>query len=115
MPDFPVVSVYLACLLAIVASTRTAEHSCKIGIDHMPASKSVIVTKLPGSSWTVVFVLRMNTVLKHYSQTVFTKTVGILRIYYDWFVLIFFNTSILKHYSQTVFTKTVHILRIYYD
>ena len=46
------------------------------------ASKSVIMTKLPGSSWTVVFVLRTkvfaNAVLERYSQTAFTKTVRIL-------------------------------------
>ena len=47
------------------------------------ALKLVVMTKLPGSSGTVVLVLRtkvfVNTLLKHYSQTVFMKTVRILR------------------------------------
>ena len=41
------------------------------------------MTKLPGSSRTAVFVFRtkvfMNTILEHYTQTMFTKTVRILR------------------------------------
>ena len=55
---------------------------CKSITDQM-ASKSVIMRKLPVSSRTVVLVLRMKvfakTILEHYSQTMFTKTVRILR------------------------------------
>ena len=45
--------------------------------------KLFVMTKLPGSSLTVVFVLRTkaiaNTILEHYLQTMLTKTVRILR------------------------------------
>ena len=58
-------------------------HSKLESITGQPASKSVVMTKLPGSSRTLVFVLRTkafaNTILEHYSQTVFAKTVRILR------------------------------------
>ena len=83
--DFPIISLYFACLLDVIASTTTAATlSLKIWIDHRPASKSVNMTNIPGSSRTVVFALRTKvlakTILEHYSQTTFTKTVRILRI-----------------------------------
>ena len=52
-------------------------------ITGQPASKLVVLRKLPGSSRTVALVLRTvvfaKTILEHYSQRMFTKTVRILR------------------------------------
>ena len=56
---FPVVSAYLACLLALVASNTTAAtlHLESESITGQPVSKSVVKTKLLGSSRTdVVFI-----------------------------------------------------------
>ena len=65
-----------------VATPQPLQHSVKIWIDHRPASKSVITTKLPGSCRTAVFVIRTkvfaNPILEHHSRTMFTKTVRIL-------------------------------------
>ena len=63
--------------------SQILQHSVKILINYRPASKSVIMTKLPGSSRTVVFVLRTkvfaNAILKHYLHIMFTKIVRMLR------------------------------------
>ena len=51
-------------------------------ITGQPASKLVVMRKLLGSSRAVVLVLRKKvfakTILEHYSQTMFTKTVRLL-------------------------------------
>ena len=80
--NFPVLSLYFARLVALVASTTTAAtFTFKKSelITGQPASKSVVMTKLPGSSRTVVFVLTTkvfaNITLEHYSRTMITKTV----------------------------------------
>ena len=74
MPDLPVVSLYFACLLALMASTASAATF---------TSKSVAMTELKGSFRTVVFALRTKvfakTILEHYSKTIITKTARILR------------------------------------
>ena len=81
--NFSVASLCIACLLA--GSKHYNRCSILIrseSITGQPAFQLVIMTKFPGSSWTVL-VLRMkvfvNTLLEHYWQTVFTKTVHILR------------------------------------
>ena len=70
-------------------SSRSKYHNwCNIhlkseSVTGQPASKLVIMTKLSGGSQTVILALRMKvfayTILKHYSQTMFTKTVRLLR------------------------------------
>ena len=75
MPNFPTVSPpYYACLLALVAFTTLLQHSLKIWIYHGPASKSVFMTKLPGSSQTAVIVSEMSVCIYH-SQTPFMNNV----------------------------------------
>ena len=69
--------------------SRSKHHNrCNIhlkseSITGQPASKLVVMTKLPGSSRTVLLVLRTkvfaNTLLERYSQAMLTKTVRILR------------------------------------
>ena len=75
-------SLYCLCF-----GSRSKHHNrCNIylkseSITGQPASKLVVMRKLPGSSRTVVFVLRTKvfakTILQHYSQTMLTKTVRI--------------------------------------
>ena len=110
--DFPITSLYFACPLTLVASTTITLNIYlklnKIWITHRPASKSVIMAKLPGDSWSVVFVLRtklfLNTILKHHLWTMFTKTVHITKTE-------LFSNTFLKHHLWTMFTKTVHITK----
>ena len=82
--NFSVVSLYVACLLARIASS-TNHYNIRLrseSITGQSASKLAVMMKLPGSSRTVVFVRRTQvfarTILEHYSQTMFTKTVRLL-------------------------------------
>ena len=63
--------------------TAANSHLKSESISGQLALKSVIMTKLLGSSWTLDLVLRtkvfVNTIFEHCWQTMFTKTVGILR------------------------------------
>ena len=77
---------YLFCLP--FGSHSKHHNPCNIhlkseSVTGQPASKLVVMRKLPGSSQTVVLVLKMKvfakTVLKHFLQTMFMKTVYILR------------------------------------
>ena len=76
-------------LYCLSFGSRSKHHKrCNIhlkceSITGQPASKLVVMTAHPGSSRTTVLVLRTKvfakTILEHYSQTLFTKTVRILR------------------------------------
>ena len=83
MPNFPIISLYFAGLLALVTSNNHYNiHLQSELITAQPASKSVIMTKVPSSSQPIIFVSRMkvfmNTIFEHYSQKVYMKTVSIL-------------------------------------
>ena len=76
-------------LYCLSFGSRSKHHNrCNIhlkseSITGQPASQLVVMRKLPGSSRTFVLVLRTKVFAKiipeHYSQTMCTKTVGILR------------------------------------
>ena len=80
---------YHSSLFCLHFGSPSKHHNCcniylkSEPITSQPILKSVIVTKLPGSSQTVVFVFRTkmfaNTILRRHSQTMFMKTVCILR------------------------------------
>ena len=56
--NFSIVSLYIACLLSLVASTTTAAAFTlkSDSITGQPASELVVMTRLPGSSRTLVLV-----------------------------------------------------------
>ena len=62
---------------------RAELHPHPFPVPHSKTSKSVIMTKLPGSSQTVIFIRRTkvfaNTIFEHYSLTMFMKIVYVLR------------------------------------
>ena len=77
------------CLFCLAfGSSSKHQDCCNIHVEyelitsHL-ALESVFMTKLPGSFWKVVFVLgtkvSANTILEHYSQTMFMKIVHISR------------------------------------
>ena len=80
-PNFPVVSLHFACLLALVASNTTAAtlHLESESITGQPVSKSVVMTKLLGSSRTDVvfffFYIKNESVREKNSRTVSANNV----------------------------------------